>query len=79
MPEVTAKVAAEQAALYIKELIETVVSIEIEEVELSRDSRLWHVTLSYLTNPFGGARKYKVFTISAKTGQVKSMKIREMQ
>jgi hypothetical protein len=65
----------------------------LEEAELSDDERFWYITISVsvpaeLTNqkspalitPFSDTRRrvYKILTINAQTGQVKSMKIREV-
>lgn len=59
-------------------------NVQLEEVELTDDGQYWLITLSYspttslgtiLGNP---VRKYKVFKIDAGTGDVKSMKIRNL-
>lgn len=58
--------------------------VQLEEVELTDDGQYWLITLSYSrTTALGtilgnSARKYKVFKIDAGTGQVKSMKIRNV-
>jgi len=58
--------------------------LRLEEVELSADSQYWEVTLSFVVREptaylsLGDAartREYKIFRISAETGQVQSMKI----
>ena len=56
----------------------------LEEVEFTSDDRYWLITLSFNTNKFGdlggaGTRKYKQFEIDAKSGVIKSMKIREIK
>lgn len=55
-------------------------NIQLEEVELSEDEKYWFITLSFTeTVPFLVPRKsYKLFKINADTGQVQSMKIREV-
>ena len=74
------------AGLYAKEGVE---NVQLEEVELTDDGEYWLITLSYpmvppsdmAIVPFNLAfkRKYKVFKIDSKTGEVKSMKIRNVE
>lgn len=64
--------------------------LRLEEVELSEDKNFWLITLGFnrLTdtakNHLGlptiprHEREYKIFNIDAQTGEVKSMKIREV-
>jgi hypothetical protein len=64
--------------------------LRLEEVELSEDKKNWLITLgyeqpSYRNNPLGlptipqpQPREYKVFKLNAETGEVESMKIREL-
>lgn len=61
-------------------------SLRLEEVELS--GQRWMITLSFTErfeqalNPFAGGRRdrqYKLFDIDAETGEVKSMKIRQLE
>ncbi|MEC4819906.1 MAG: hypothetical protein SAK29_42550 [Scytonema sp. PMC 1069.18] len=65
----------------------------LEEVELSEDKRVWYVTLGF-SRPVAKTertlipdvislankteREYKIFAVDAETGEVKSMKIREV-
>ncbi|MBO3463984.1 hypothetical protein [Aetokthonos hydrillicola] len=66
--------------------------ILLEEVELSENKKLWYVTLGFsrpavknertlipdvISLAARNEREYKVFTVDAETGEVKSMKIRE--
>jgi hypothetical protein len=62
---------------------------EVEEVEKSSDDRQWSITLSYLRKPsslsqmIGGSslpkeRVYKDFNVDAETGEVRSMRIRQI-
>ncbi len=70
----------------------TLENLRLEEVELSDDERTWSITLGFdvpdtkslfpelaraqsLTLPY--KREYKLFQVDAKTGLIKSMKIRE--
>jgi len=84
------KEAARRASEYFAGLYEpkSIDDVQLEEVEMSDDGRYWLITLSYPLLgaglglvPFGqiSKRKYKLFTIDAQTGEVKSMKIREIE
>ncbi len=83
------KQAAQKASEYFTTLYtgRNTANVQLEEVELTEDGRYWLITLSYplasLTglSEFlgkGGPREYKVFKIDASTGEVKSMKIRNV-
>ena len=67
--------------------------ILLEEVELSENKRLWYVTLGFsrpivktertlfpdsIPSAIKYEREYKIFIVDAVTGEVKSMKIREI-
>ena len=65
--------------------------LRLEEAELSEDKKHWFITLGFIrpvdktSNPLADLiasrnyeREYKVFKIDATTGEVKSMKIREL-
>ncbi|NEP82228.1 MAG: hypothetical protein F6K39_31245 [Okeania sp. SIO3B3] len=60
--------------------------LRLEEVELSEDRKYWLITLGFITTTAGEEesfflkkeRDYKVFKIHAETGEVESMKIREL-
>jgi len=56
--------------------------LQLEEVELGKTGRIdaWLITLSMLNRRLGtlGPREYKVFTVRRDTGEVVSMKIREL-
>jgi hypothetical protein len=81
------KEAAQKAADYFAGLYaeQGIANVQLEEVELTADDRYWLITLSYPVAPelaqlnFNFKRKYKVFTIDAATGEVKSMKIRKVE
>ena len=79
------KIAAECFTnLYDEQL--TPANIQLEEVELTEDSKYWLITLSYPranSHPLGSplptkTKEYKVFRINAETGELQSMKIREV-
>lgn len=80
------KEAARRASEYFAGLYSDprINDVQLEEVEISEDGKYWLITLSYPVPPNIAAlnlsykRKYKVFTIDAETGQVKSMKIRNV-
>lgn len=77
------KEAAQRASEYFADLFKGVSDPQLEEVELADDGQEWFITLSYPVrseNPFilGSGRQYKVFRIDARTGEVRSMKIRKV-
>lgn len=66
-----------------------IVDLRLEEVELSSDQTFWLITLGFnrrvdtAKDPFGingfsFEREYKTFKINSETGEVQSMKIREV-
>ena len=71
---------------------EKLLDLALEEVELTEDDRYWLITLGFSTetiapvgmNVFGSpitpeyTRKYKLFKIDTKTGEVYSIKIRAL-
>jgi len=67
---------------------ETITDIRLEEVELVEDGPCWMVTLSYLqrltpkqlANAIEGSpvREYKVIALSAETGEIRSMKMKQL-
>lgn len=82
------KEAARRASEYFEGLYsdEKIENVQLEEVEISDDGKNWLITLSYPIYPhniapisFIGKRKYKLFTIDAETGEVKSMKMRNIE
>lgn len=81
------KEAAQKASEYFVGLYKDqgLSNVQLEEVELTDDGQYWLITLSYPVPPeiaalnFNFKRKYKVFRINAKTGEVKSMKIRKVE
>jgi hypothetical protein len=73
------KEAAGTAKRYLVDLIGQVFEIRLEEVESNEQD--WLITLSYLEdpNPAWSSRLYKIFTINKASGEVTSMKIRNVQ
>ena len=66
-------------------------NLRLEEVELSEDKKFWLITLGYdlsnsvKNNPLETIgigivenREYKIFKVDSETGEVESMKIREL-
>jgi hypothetical protein len=83
---IDAKEAATKAASYYKELTGTKDwGVTLEEIEFDEDKNQWLITLGLTSTAFAniapmGLRPhaYKLFRIDAETGEVKSMKIREL-
>jgi hypothetical protein len=76
--------AAQRAAEYFAVLYQdqNPQAVQLEEVELAEDDSYWFITLSYPQSDFNVLnfkRKYKIFKIDAKTGDVISMKIRKVE
>ena len=77
---IDAKKAGLAAKNYLTELMGgPLYGLSLEEVERSKDSSNWLITLSYNENVFLSTKTYKVFTVDALTGEVLSMKIKRMQ
>jgi hypothetical protein len=79
------KEAAHRASDYFLSLYggEGSSGVRLEEVELTDDGRYWLITLSHPIRDdapweLATRREYKLFTIDATTGEVKSMKIRKV-
>jgi hypothetical protein len=75
---IPAKEAAQRAKEYLRDLLDSVFSVALEEVEMTEDGRNWLVTLSYSEEPFQRSVKYRTFTIDSQTGEVRAMKIRQL-
>ena len=86
---INVKQAAEKAAEYFRDLYgDRFTNVLLEEAERKLGTggrRLWVITLGYdqpsSLPQFGrkGPRQFKVFEVNAKTGEVGSMKIREVE
>jgi hypothetical protein len=80
------KQAAQSASNFFASLYnsEGVPDVRLEEVELTEDGKHWLITLSFPPSPmppgviYSPARQYKIFKVDAQTGDVLSMKIREI-
>lgn len=78
---------ADIAAEYLKSFFPDADKIQLEEIEITDDDQFWNITLSYEGSdlPSGNiwigarSRKYKIFKIDAASGNVRSMKIRDMK
>jgi hypothetical protein len=79
---------ADIAAKYLKSFFPDADSIQLEEIEVTDDNKYWFVTLSYEGSDIptnqnlwlpNRSRKFKIFKIDAKLGEVRSMKIRDMK
>lgn len=90
----SAVIAAKQYFENIKDMMgDSINNILLEEVELSENKKFWYVTLGF-SRPVAKnekslipdaislvtktEREYKMFIVDAETGEVKSMKIREV-
>ncbi len=85
--------AARAAAGYFQALYPNVVSFSLEEVELSEKEDYWLIALSFELPPKRTGRgsgtlpilfqppktKYKIFKVDVKTGEVVSMRIRNLE
>ena len=78
------KLATDYLTSLYDQQLSTSDAIRLEEVELTEDEKYWLITLSFQSvNPTGTIffpprREYKVFRINAETGELQSMKIREV-
>lgn len=75
------QLAVQSAQRFLKELVPAAENVAIEEVELSEDETNWLITLSFFEGPTGpwAERKFKIFRVSTRDGQIKAMKIRTMK
>jgi hypothetical protein len=79
--------AAQAASNFIVTLYsdQVVKDVRLEEVETSDDEKYWLITISFLVQYPGGVlalpilkRQYKILKVDRQTGNVRSMKIREL-
>jgi hypothetical protein len=77
------KQAVNIAVEYLKAFYPHLKQIRLEEVELSDDRNFWFITLSYPDESnitiLPPSKQYKIFKIDVETGEVLSMKIRQVQ
>jgi hypothetical protein len=83
--------AVTQASTHLRLLIPAAQKITLEEVEITEDDNFWLITLSFIDpNKEDGAslahalsgrphRSYRVIKLNRKTGELRSMKMRELQ
>ncbi len=73
------KEAANVARKYLMDLMGNVYEVRLEEVE--SDEQNWFITLSYFeqADQSWSSRLYKIFAINKTSGEVSSMKIRNVQ
>jgi hypothetical protein len=80
--KIAARQAAVAAAAYLSQIVGPGLNPVVEEVELDDTDRYWLITLGYQAPgafPFAGSKEYKVFKVDSYTGEVVSMKIREIK
>ena len=81
------KEATDKAKEYLVAFFPEAEKIQLEEVELTNDKAHWFITLSYegVSNSVassllvGKSVRYKLFKLDAESGEVVSMKIREIK
>lgn len=90
LPKIDVRAAVGLAQKYFNDLQDmmgsSMQSLRLEEVELSEDKQFWLITLGFervnSNNPLQVVpqytREYKIFKINAETGEIESMKIREL-
>ncbi len=79
--------ATNKAQEYLKSFYPDAERVQLEEVELTNDKTQWLITLSYegVANSVassllvGKSLRYKIFKLEADTGEVISMKIRDIK
>jgi len=84
---INAKEATDKAKEYLVSFFPEAEQVQLEEVELSGDKAFWLITLSYegvsssvaSSMLVGKSLLYKIFKLDAKTGEVLSMKIRNIK
>lgn len=86
---ISVKVAAAKAVEFMKGFFPESEVIRLEEVEITEDKKFWYITLSILEEESTGqpmfaglsvrkSKNYKIFKIDTETGEVLSMKIRDV-
>ena len=79
--------ATEKARTHLVSFFPEAEKVQLEEVELTDDRAYWYITLSYegISNSVassllvGKSVRYKIFKLDAETGEVISMKIRDIK
>ncbi|MEN8156703.1 MAG: hypothetical protein ABFS10_07120 [Bacteroidota bacterium] len=81
------KEAADKAKAHLASFFPDAEKVQLEEVELTEDKAHWFITLSYegVSNSVassllvGKSVRYKIFKLDAESGDVISMKIRDIK
>ena len=81
------KEATSKAREYLLTFFPEAEKVQLEEIELTSDKTHWYITLSYegVSNSVassllvGKQLRYKIFKLEAESGQVISMKIRDIK
>ena len=81
------KEATDKAKAHLVSFFSEAEQVQLEEVELSEDKAHWFITLSYegisssvaSSMLVGKSLLYKIFKLDAETGEVLSMKIRNIK
>ena len=84
---INVKDATDKAKEYLRAFFPDAEQVQLEEVELGADKKHWLITLSYegisgsvaSSMLVGKSLRYKLFKLDAKTGEVLSMKIRDIK
>ena len=79
--------AAEKARAHLVSFFPEAEKVQLEELELTEDKAHWFITLSYegVSNSVassllvGKSVRYKIFKLDAESGEVISMKIRDIK
>ena len=79
--------ATNKAKTYLNSFFPEAEKVQLEEVELTNDKTHWLITLSYegVANSVassllvGKSLRYKIFKLEAESGEVISMKIRDIK
>jgi hypothetical protein len=81
------KEATDKAKSHLNAFFPDAEKVQLEEVELTEDKTYWFITLSYegVSNSVassllvGKSVRYKIFKMDAESGEVISMKIRDIK
>ncbi|MCK5136613.1 MAG: hypothetical protein KAR19_12545 [Bacteroidales bacterium] len=81
------KEASDKAKEYLISFFPDAENVQLEEAELTDDKTHWFITLSYegVSNSVassllvGKSVRYKIFKLHAKSGEILSMKIRDIK
>ena len=84
---ISVKQATDNSVNFLKTIDSSVEDILVEEVEFDTINQEWLITLSFshptaltrnLSSVFNEKTKYKIFKVDSTTGEVLSMKIRQL-